>query len=708
MKTSISTAKNGYLKFNIRIEGIIYERVPKKYSEIQQGDSKMVRRLFTFLFILSILILSPVYVYAESAIDGVENVPINTGSLTLIFIFMIVLIIALVASVIYQSRVKEKEMAANLRFQALFDNMGEGFALHEIICDENEHPIDYKFLEVNRAFEEITGLKAEKIRNKTVKEVLPATESYWIEQYGEVALHGKNITFINYSGEIGKYFQVNVYSPKAKQFATIFTDITSMKELEKTLVAERKLFQTTLHSLGDGVISADRNGNVDLMNAVAERLTGWTISEAKGMPFDTVFNIVNEFTRIPCQNPIKLVFESGKTVALSNHTLLIKKNGEEIPIEDSAAPIKDDNGNTTGVVLVFRDFTEKKVKQEEITYLSYHDHLTGLYNRRFFEEELHRLDSDRNLPFTIVMIDVNGLKLTNDAFGHLAGDELLKRVAQVLRNECRSEDIISRIGGDEFVILLPLTNRASAESRIRSMYQAFEEESMDNIVISVSIGSDTKEAPSQNIRDIFMKAEENMYRKKITETQSMRNKTIQIILNTLNKKNAREKIHSENVSKLSVKIGKALNLNYETLKELEMSALMHDIGKIAINDDLLNKSCHLTEAEYDEVKRHSESGYHILKSVDSYSKLADYILAHHERWDGSGYPRELSGEAIPLVSRIICVADAFEAMTSDRPYRKRMSKDAAITELNKCAGKQFDPEIVKVIEVMWRQQETFH
>lgn len=627
--------------------------------------------------------------------------------ITLLFLLLCALvIIALIVSLVYQNRIKKKEMAVNIKFQSLFDNMGEGFALHEIICDEQGRPVDYRFLEVNKAFEEITGLKGAELRNRTLKEALPAAESYWIEQYGEVALQGKSISYSNYSGAIGKYFQVNVYSPRPRQFATIFTDITEMKVLENTLDAERTLFQTTLHSIGDGVISTDRNGNVDLMNAVAEELTGWTISEARGMPFDTVFNIVHEYTRVPCQNPVKLVFESGQIISLSNHTLLIKKNGEEIPIEDSAAPIKDANGNTTGAVLVFRDFTEKKEKQDQIVYLSYHDHLTGLYNRRFFEEELNRLDTVRNLPFTIVMIDVNGLKLTNDAFGHLAGDELLRRVARVLRNECRSEDIIARIGGDEFVILLPKTSRISSELRTNSIYRAIAEEEMDNIVISVSIGWETKESPAQNIREVFTKAEEYMYRKKITESQSMRSKTIQVILSTLNQKNDREKVHSENVSRLSVRIGQALNLNYETLKEIEVSALMHDIGKIAVREELLNKPCILSESEYNEIKRHAESGYHILKSVDAYSSLADYILSHHERWDGSGYPRELSGEEIPLISRIICVADAFEAMTSDRPYRKRMSEDDAVKELNRCAGKQFDPEIVKTIETMLQEESA--
>ncbi|MDZ5035172.1 GGDEF domain-containing protein, partial [Clostridium perfringens] len=132
-------------------------------------------------------------------------------------------------------------------------------------------------------------------------------------------------------------------------------------------------------------------------------------------------------------------------------------------IEDNAAPIKGENDVINGVALAFRDVSEKKERQEKIEYLSFYDQLTGLYNRRFFEEELKRLDTKSNLPITLVIIDVNGLKLTNDAFGHLEGDKLLQKVAKVIKKECRNEDIISRIGGDEFTIILPKTSSEETE-----------------------------------------------------------------------------------------------------------------------------------------------------------------------------------------------------------------------------------------------------
>jgi len=234
--------------------------------------------------------------------------------------------------------------------------------------------------------------------------------------------------------------------------------------------------------------------------------------------------------------------------------------------------------------------------------------------------------------------------------------------------------------------LKKLINRISAQ---------IEKVKQDSIITSVSLGWETKENYDQSIDEVLSRAEEHMYRKKLVESQSMRNQTVKVIMQTLRETNIRERIHSEKVSQISRIIGEAMQLDSDTLKELETAALMHDIGKIAINESVLNKAGALTEAEYEEIKRHPEIGYHILKSVDVYTNLADYVLSHHERWDGSGYPRGLSGEHISLIARIIAVADAFEAMTGDRPYRPSMDPMEAVEELKRCSGIKFDPFIVK-------------
>jgi len=294
------------------------------------------------------------------------------------------------------------------------------------------------------------------------------------------------------------------------------------------------------------------------------------------------------------------------------------------------------------------------------------------------------------------MGDVNGLKLINDSFGHQMGDELLKKVAQVLNKGCRADDIIARLGGDEFVIILPKTDAFEAEQIIRRINELTLKEKLVSIDISISFGYETKNNGEEKIQDIFKNAEDRMYKKKLFESPSMRSKTITAIINTLHEKNKREEQHSHRVSSICKNMGKTLGLAEREIQELEIVGLLHDIGKIAIDENILNKPGKLTEAEWNEIKRHPEIGYRILNTVNDMSDMSIYVLHHHERWDGMGYPKGLKGEDIPFVSRIICIADAYDAMTSERSYRGALSGDVVIEELQKNSGIQFDPDLVGV------------
>lgn len=357
--------------------------------------------------------------------------------------------------------------------------------------------------------------------------------------------------------------------------------------------------------------------------------------------------------------------------------------------------------NSDEVIAIVRNITEQQQNLKRIEILSYHDQLTGLYNRRFFEEELKRLDIERNLPISLIILDVNGLKLTNDAFGHLAGDDLLKKIAHILTSNCRGDEIIARIGGDEFVILLSQTDTCDVEFIIERIYNQMKNETIHDIPISVSAGWATKYHTEEKINDLFIKAENQMYKKKLTESQSMRNQVIQSILHTLDSKSIQEKNHSIGVSNLSCEIGKAIGLKHEDLKTLETAARVHDIGKIGLDFDLLEKEGSLTTLEYEEIKRHPEIGYQLLKLVDSYSSLAEIILHHHEWWNGGGYPHNLREDEIPLFSRIIAIADAYEAMTSNRTFRSKMTPKEAIDEIIRNSGQQFDPNLASVfIEII--------
>ena len=582
------------------------------------------------------------------------------------------------------------------KHRLLITQMQQGLAVHEIITNDEGKAIDYKFLYINESFEKLTGLKRENIIGKTVLQILPKTEKYWIEEYGKVALTGKPLYYENYSEELDRYFEVVAYAPRIRQFAVIMTDISARKKMEVDLSNEKNLLETTLVSVGDGVISTDSNGIIMFMNRAAEYLTGWKQKNAKGKPIDKVFNIINESTLKKNEDIVNKVLVSGKKCEIGNHTLLISKDGTRRPIEDSAAPIMQEDGLIIGVVLVFRDFSEKKLKQQEIEYLSYHDQLTGLYNRRFFENTIKKFDEEKIIPMTLVMADVNGLKLVNDAFGHKEGDIILQKVAKILDNESREEDIVARIGGDEFVLLLPNIDFENALKTIKRINNAVDTEEVSNIVLSISMGFAVRTDINETMNDVFKKAEDQMYRHKLSESTSMRSKTIDLIMNTLYQKSNREMNHSKRVGEICEAIALKMNFDKEDVNQIKIAGLMHDIGKVEIDKEILNKSDKLSDEECIEMKRHPEMGYRILSSVNEFSKIAEYVLKHHERWDGKGYPKGLKGKEIPIQSRIIAIADAYDAMTTDRTYSNAVTEEEAINRIVKYSGKQFDADIAKI------------
>jgi diguanylate cyclase (GGDEF)-like protein/PAS domain S-box-containing protein len=291
-------------------------------------------------------------------------------------------------------------------------------------------------------------------------------------------------------------------------------DITELKKMERLLFSEKEQFKTTLLSVGDGVISTDVQGNVLIMNKISEELTGWTQEEAVGRSIEKVFPIINEFTRERCDNPARNVIDSGEILELASHTILISKDGFERPIEDSAAPIKNEQGDIIGAVLVFKDFTEKKKIQDEITYLSFHDYLTGLYNRRHYDEEIIRINTPQNYPITLVMTDMNNLKRINDTFGHVAGDRFLIIFSNVLKRNFRKCDMVARIGGDEFVILLPKTDSAETAIIINGINLEMASIFMDQIPMSAAFGWKTKSNNEVSFDSIFKQVEDMMYYQK--------------------------------------------------------------------------------------------------------------------------------------------------------------------------------------------------
>src|SRR5690554_6835204 len=293
------------------------------------------------------------------------------------------------------------------------------------------------------------------------------------------------------------------------------------------------------------------------------------------------------------------------------------------------------------------------------------------------------------------MGDVNGLKITNDVFGHQEGDRLLKIMADILRKACRKNDIIVRWGGDEFVILLPQTESNRAKEIIDKIKKYSSKDYGTSVKISISLGSSTKNKNEIDILDTITEAENRMYRQKLIESRDFRKSLISSLKDTLVEKCYENEGHINRMVKLSTRLGKHVGLSGNELENLRLLAMLHDIGKVAVDSSILNKKDSLNKEEWEEVKKHPEAGYRIVQASFELSHIAYDILCHHERWDRQGYPLQKAGVEIPFLARIISVVDAYDIMTHKQPYKEALSPNKALKELRKNAGPQFDPDIVE-------------
>jgi diguanylate cyclase (GGDEF)-like protein/putative nucleotidyltransferase with HDIG domain len=358
----------------------------------------------------------------------------------------------------------------------------------------------------------------------------------------------------------------------------------------------------------------------------------------------------------------------------------------------------DENKVLKEIVISFKDITEERNIKKQLEYSAFNDYLTGLNNRRYYELYLQKLDVKNNYPVSIIMADINGLKLINDAFGHSVGDKLLIEASKILKANVKKDQLLARIGGDEFVIVLPKTDSKDTSKLIQKIKKQIAKVMINSIQLSISFGYSTITDSSKTVHDIFRNAEDIMYREKLLEIPSMRSSAIETILQTLYEKDTRSEEHSRKVSMISERLAYALDLTMQDVSEVKTAGLLHDIGKIIISSEILLKEGKLTNDEYEIMKTHSEIGFRILNSTQNMRSISNIVLNHHERWDGKGYPRGIKGKDIPLKSRIITVADAYDAMTSKRYYRKTLNKKEALKELIKYKGTQFDETIVDVFE----------
>jgi diguanylate cyclase (GGDEF)-like protein/putative nucleotidyltransferase with HDIG domain len=349
------------------------------------------------------------------------------------------------------------------------------------------------------------------------------------------------------------------------------------------------------------------------------------------------------------------------------------------------------------------------------------DELTGLFNRRHFEERLKEevaRHSRYGDPFSIFMLDLDNFKTYNDVYGHPAGDNLLSQIGKIIKSSVRDADQSFRYGGDEFVVILPQTARDDAyvvAERVRD--QIADEMEKQSISVTCSIGLANYPADGVIPGELVNGADTALYYAKWTggnrvyfsskaaseplDDGRIRGKrdglsAVYALVSVVEARDPYVYGHSRKVNTYAVALAEALGLAPDEVSRVSTAALLHDIGKIGIPDEVLNKKVKLSRENWEAIKAHPRLGTNIVSNIPQLVGCANSILHHHERWDGSGYPEGLKGEDIPLESRILAISDSFDAMSSARPYRPALSREEAAEELRKGAGRQFDPSLVEI------------
>lgn len=464
--------------------------------------------------------------------------------------------------------------------------------------------------------------------------------------------------------------------------------LLTLDEVTASAEAERQkeyyhLFATRQRDI---LVVADPDGNILEVNKAATAIYGYSQDELLRMKLNDLGDMV-----VVLGAPT----DESRSAGMVFETIHRKRSGCVFPVEVSTQWASV-GGHPITLNLV-KDITAQKSMLQDVLYLSVHDSLTGLYNRAYLQQIEDWLPQESNYPLSLIMGDVNGLKLANDAFGYAVGDELIKAVAQAIQANClRASDIAIRWGGDEFVIILPATAAHEASQICERVRQTAVAISHAAVAPSAAWGIATAQTPSLSLVAVMKQAEERMQRSKLLDSHKTRIEIVASLHQRLQRQASETAEHTDRVRHFAISIGRLLNLPEDDLERLAQLALLHDLGKVAIPEAVLQKPEHLTTDEWAMVQRHPEIGYRIASSLPELMDISDEILGHHERWDGTGYPRRLRGDEIPLLARIIAIADAYAVMTAGRPYQSALSHPAAAGELVRCAGTQFDPRLVRL------------
>lgn len=561
--------------------------------------------------------------------------------------------------------------------------------------------IDTKIIFINDHYENLYNVKARDVIGKKTVDVLSKEKSDTYNEQLKNTLITKKVTISEVLIK-GLHFRTYIFpildiKQETQGIAGIVFDINEKKQKQLELIHQKNILRTIIDTLPEAIFYKDENSkylgyNKAFLNNF-KNFHNCNLLDDDSLLKKTDLDLMhNKHRAMNFYKQDKEILKNKKPISFEN--CYKHPDGHIITEESIKTPIIDESGNIRGIVGISRDITQHKTLEEKLRYLSEIDALTDLYNRNSFEEKIKKLNKAKYHPLGIIMGDVNGLKLINDTLGHLEGDNLLRSISNVLKSSCSESGYVFRWGGDEFIILIPNADELRCDKLIKKILNDCKKYDYKYMQLSISLGAVVKHEIDENIYDCINKAEEKVYRHKLLDNKSIKSSIMDSLLKSLEEKNLETNEHAKRVTKYALALGQKLNFKISELDELILVARLHDIGKIGICEDILLKPGSLTNEEFEIMKTHTEKGYRIINASSELYTVAKCVLTHHERWDGKGYPLGLKGDEIPLVSRIINIADSFDVMTNNRPYKNKKSKNEAIKELKRCAGTQFDPALV--------------
>ncbi len=484
--------------------------------------------------------------------------------------------------------------------------------------------------------------------------------------------------------------------------AQLQREVEERKKYEQALRSSERKYRLLAENMFDVIWKAEfASDNIlkyKYLSPSTVNLLGYLPEELIDCPFEKCL------TSESCQKLKRTLDQVGTTTknqqdpkSISLEVEQIHKDGKIIWTEVIATLFWSEEGNLLSAQGVTRDITKRKEMEEKLREQSFHDTLTGLYNRAFFEKEMHRLQDGRYCPVGILICDIDGLKLVNDTFGHSKGDQIIKETAELLRDYFRKSDILARVGGDEFAVLLPKVTENDMKEICQRIKHRLEENmsKAPELPLTVSMGYAVSYSTPVDMETLFKEADGNMYKEKMYRSQSVRSEIINALTKIMEVRDFITEGHGERMQDLVVNMAEFLDFSTSKINDLKLLAQFHDIGKVGIPDHILFKSEKLNQEEFKEMQGHCEIGYRIAKTAPHLFHIADFILKHHEWWNGQGYPLGLQGEEIPLECRILAIVDAYDTMTSNRPYSRAVSHEEAEKELKRWSGIQFDPYLVE-------------